>query len=133
VTAAPGSAVTLAFSRDEKNPYLLGKFTRTAGGKTDAGTMRIGLDPQSGRLRSWHFDADGGHGQALWRRDGNRWLMDAVGVLGDGSPTTAVNVLGRAGPDQISWQSIDRTLGDQPLPDTMPVKLTRDPQSGRNP
>jgi len=123
--AAPGSAVSLSFSRDDKGPYLLGKFTRTSGDKTDTGTMRIGLDPQSGRLRSWHFDADGGHGQALWHRDGNRWLMDAVGVLGDGSPTTAVNVLGRTGPDEITWQSIDRNFGDQALPNTAPIKLTR--------
>jgi len=27
--------------------------------------MRIGYDPQRGGLRSWHFDADGGHGQSL--------------------------------------------------------------------
>lgn len=87
--------------------------------------MRIGLDPQSGQLRSWHFDADGGHGQALWHRDGNRWVMDAVGVLGDGSPTTAVNLLGRVGADDITWQSIDRVLGEQSLPNTAPIKLTR--------
>ena len=118
----------LTFTRDGQKPFLLGRFTRRAGGKeVDSGTMRIGLDPQTGRLRSWHFDAGGGHGQALWVRDGSRWVLDAVGVLGDGTETASVNVLGRVNNDAITWQSIDRVMGDQALPDTAPLRLSRVP------
>jgi uncharacterized protein (TIGR02246 family) len=127
--AAPkDEEVTLTFTRDEQKPFILGRFTKRAGGKeVDSGTMRIGQDPQTGRLRSWHFDAGGGHGQALWVRDGSRWVLDAVGVLGDGTETASVNLLGRVNSDEITWQSIDRVLGGQALPDTMPIKLTRTP------
>jgi len=118
--------MTLTFGRDGKKPFVQGKFTRTEKGKeAAAGTFRIAADPETGRLRSWHFDDDGGHGQALWVRDGNRWVLDAAGVLGDGTPTASVNVLGRVDADAITWRSIDRTLAGQPLPDTVPVRLTR--------
>jgi uncharacterized protein (TIGR02246 family) len=120
--------VTLTFTRDGQKPFILGRFTKTAGDKTvSTGTMRIGLDPQTGQLRSWHFDEDGGHGQSLWVRDGNRWVLDCVGVMGDGAETASVNVLGRLNNDEITWQSIDRVMGDQALPDTVPIRLTRVP------
>jgi uncharacterized protein (TIGR02246 family) len=127
--AAPkDQEVTLTVTRDEQKPFLLGRFTKRAGGKeVDSGTLRIGLDPQTGRLRSWHFDEGGGHGQALWVRDGSRWVLDAVGVLGDGTETASVNVLGRVNNDAITWQSIDRVMGDQALPDTVPLRLSRVP------
>jgi uncharacterized protein (TIGR02246 family) len=126
--AVPGQNVTLSFTKDGQKPFLQGHFTKRAGDKTvDSGTMRIGLDPQTGRLRSWHFDEGGGHGQALWVRDGNRWVLDAGGVLGDGMETAAVNILGRVSNDELTWQSIDRVVGDQPLPDTVPIRLTRVP------
>jgi uncharacterized protein (TIGR02246 family) len=124
----PGQEVTLSFARDGQKPALVGQFTKQAGGKVvSSGSMRIGLDPQTGQLRSWHFDEDGGHGQAFWVRDGNRWVLDAVGVLGDGTETAAVNVLGRVNNDEISWRSIDRVMGNQELPDTVPTRLSRVP------
>ena len=90
-----------------------------------SGTIRISHDPQTGQLRSWHFDDNGGHGQSLWIRDGNRWVLDAVGVQPDGTETAAVNVLVRINNDAFTWRSLDRVAGDEALPDTPPVKLTR--------
>jgi uncharacterized protein (TIGR02246 family) len=118
--------VTLSFSRAENKPFLVGQFTKRALGKVVySGTIRIGLDPQRGQLRSWHFDDDGGHGQALWIRDGNRWVLDSIGVLGDGTETASVDILGRISNDAFTWRSIDRVLGDQDLPDTVPIRLNR--------
>ena len=121
-----GQEVSASFEKDSTGPFILGKFTRKSEGKTaTTGTMKIGLDPQRGQIRSWHSDGDGGHGQCLWLRDGNRWVLDAVGALGDGTETAAVNVLARLGNDELTWRSIDRVVGGDPLPDTAPVKLTR--------
>jgi uncharacterized protein (TIGR02246 family) len=118
--------VSLTFTRDQDKPFITGEFLKKAKGKEAAsGTMKIALDPQTGRLRSWHFEDNGGHGQALWVRDGNRWLLDAVGVSPDGAETACVNILGRVSPDEITWRSIDRVAGDLHLPDTVPIKLTR--------
>jgi uncharacterized protein (TIGR02246 family) len=118
--------VTLSLSREKGKPFMAGQFTTKENGKVaSTGSMKIALDPQTGQLRSWHFDDDGGHGQALWIRDGNRWVLDAVGVLGDGTDTAALNVLSRISADEITWRSIDRVLGTTQLPDTVPTKLTR--------
>jgi len=118
--------VTLSFQRDKGRSFLVGEFTRKAKGKTSAsGTMKIGVDPQSGQLHSWHFEDDGGHGQAHWARDGNKWLLEAAGVTADGIDTAAVNVISRLSQDEFTWRSIDRSVGDADLPDTAPIKLTR--------
>jgi uncharacterized protein (TIGR02246 family) len=121
-----GQEVSLVFEKDPATPFIVGRFNRKADGKSVAsGVMKIGLDTQRGQLHSWHFDDGGGHGESLWVRDGNRWVLDAVGAQGDGVPTEAVNVLSRLSNDEFTWRSIDRVVGGEPLPDTMPVKLTR--------
>jgi uncharacterized protein (TIGR02246 family) len=121
-----GQAMSLSFEKDGDNPFILGKFSRKSDGKVVAGgTIKIGLDAQRGQIRSWHFDNDGGNGQCLWLRDGNRWVLDAVGATTDGTDTAAVNLLSRLSADEIVWRSIDRAVGGEPLPDTAPVKLSR--------
>jgi uncharacterized protein (TIGR02246 family) len=121
-----GEEVSVTFTKDSDGPFIIGKFARQANGKPSiAGFMRIGRDEERKQLRSWHFDADGGHGQCLWLRDGDKWVLDAIGSTGAGVATAAVNMLSRLGPDEITWRSIDRMIGGKPLPDTMPIKLTR--------
>jgi uncharacterized protein (TIGR02246 family) len=121
-----GQDMSVSFEKDPIGPFILGKFTRKSEGKTTiTGTMKIGLDAQRGQIRSWHFSADGGNGQCLWIRDGKNWMLDAIGTQGDGTETGAVNVLSRLNNDELTWRSIDRVVGGEPLPDTMPVKLTR--------
>jgi uncharacterized protein (TIGR02246 family) len=121
-----GKEAVLSFEKDPTGPFILGTFTKKADDKVvGKGTMKIGLDAQRGQIRSWHFDDDGGHGQSLWLRDGDRWVLDAIGATGDGTETAAVNILARLGPDELTWRSIDRLVGGDPLPDTVPVKLSR--------
>jgi uncharacterized protein (TIGR02246 family) len=118
--------VTVTFENDKKRPQIIGEITKEENGKVVAtATWKIGIDPQRRLLRSWHFDEDGGHGQALWRRDGNRWVLESSGVLADGTPTAAPDVLTRVQADQLVWNSRDRVLGDASLPDAVPLKLTR--------
>ena len=113
----PEQEVTLTFTKDDKRPLLVGKFTRQAAGKpATSGTMKISFDPRRGQIRSSHIDDDGGHGQAVWVRDGNNWLLDATGVTDDGIETAAVNILGRLSNDAITWRSTARALGGQPFP-----------------
>jgi uncharacterized protein (TIGR02246 family) len=119
-------SITLKFERDDQQSCITSKTTRKKNDKeVPAGSMRIALDPQRGQLRSWHFDPDGGHGQSLWIRDGNNWVLDAIGVGGDGTETEAVNILARVGANEITWRSIDRVAGNVSLPDSVPIKLTR--------
>lgn len=118
--------VSLTFARDAEQGCITGRFARNLKGKViSAGTMRIGIDPQRGMIRSWSFDDDGGHGSAFWLRDGDNWIMDAVGVNGAGVETACVNILSRLNSNEITWRSIDRVAGGQASPDTAPIKLTR--------
>jgi uncharacterized protein (TIGR02246 family) len=115
-----------SFEWDENKTYIRNTFRVKEGDKViSAGTQMIGTDPKTGQIRSWTFEVDGGNGQCLWVRDGNRWLLDSVGELPDGTDTAAVNVLTRLNDDAFVWRSIDRALGSTDLPDTDPVKLTR--------
>ncbi|MBN9522114.1 nuclear transport factor 2 family protein [bacterium] len=125
-TAAKGDGVSFAFARDAKRPVVTGTFTRTPAGKAaTTGSIRIALDPESRQIRSWGFEDDGAHSQALWATDGKSWIVDGRGVLADGTPFGERVLLQRVGPDAITWRAVDRVLGDDALPDTPPVRLTR--------
>jgi uncharacterized protein (TIGR02246 family) len=125
-TKVKDDAVRLTFARDTKKPLITGTFTRTATGKDPvSGSVRISLDPETGQIRSWGFEDDGAHSQALWVCDGKSWVQDCRGVLADGTPTAERIILRRVGADAITWHSVDRVLGDTPLRDTVPLRLTR--------
>jgi uncharacterized protein (TIGR02246 family) len=118
--------VTMTIAREEQAPYLRIRMTRQEGTKTvSAGTIQIGLDPQAGVIHSWHFNEDGAVGQAFWTRDGNRWALDASGAMAGGATATAVNLISRQGPDEFTWQSVDRQVNDTDLPNTTPIRFTR--------
>jgi uncharacterized protein (TIGR02246 family) len=118
--------VELRFNWNDKKTYILSHFTVKEKDKvTSSGTQRICQDSQTGRLRSWIFDDEGGHGQGLWSRDGNRWLSESMGVTPAGTETTSVNVMTRLDDNSFVWHSINRSVDGEAMPDTTPVKVTR--------
>jgi uncharacterized protein (TIGR02246 family) len=118
--------VHISFRWNENKTLILNQFTIKEGGRVAfSGTQRIGLDPQTGQIRSWTSDENGGRGQALWVRDGNSWLLDAFGLLADGTETSAVNILTRINNDHFTWRSVDRLIGGEELPATDPIKVVR--------
>jgi uncharacterized protein (TIGR02246 family) len=128
-TKVKDDAVKFSFARDPKKAVILAKFTRTPPGKDSvSGVIRIALDPETGRIRSWGFEDDGAHSQSLWVNDGKSWILDSRGVLADGAPVAERIVLQRVGPDVITWRAIDRVIGDTALADTVPMRLTRAPK-----
>jgi uncharacterized protein (TIGR02246 family) len=104
-----------------KNTYTVTK----EGQSTLTGGQIIGWDPRRGRIVSWHFDAQGGFGRDVWTKDGSKWVIEATGVLRDGSESTAVNIATQVDANTFTWQSIKRTLDGVRLPDIRPVKLVR--------
>ena len=94
-------------------------------GSTFGGTQIIGKDPVSGRLVSWFFNADGGHGFGAWSQEGPRWIINTAGVSVDGAPTSATNILYHADDNVVSWQSVNRAIGDTTLPDAKEVVIER--------
>ncbi len=103
-----------------------GKFLQVIStvGKT-ASRGIIGFDPLTGRLSSWHFDSQGGHGKGQWDTSQGKWRLIAEGVLPDGTVSNAAFVLKPLSKDSFSWQSTDRFLGGDSLPDTGVIVLKR--------
>lgn len=91
------------------------------------GTQVIGYDASSKTIRSWLFDSDGGTGQGVWRKDGDRWVVKMKQVLADGRKASAVNIYQPTGDGNIRWQSTRRMVDGQSLPDTDPVIVQREP------
>jgi uncharacterized protein (TIGR02246 family) len=117
---------TYAWAENQK--FIRARFTITPkkeGERPSSGTQVIGLDPVSGIIRAWVFDADGGIGESSWTWDGERWIIDSAGTLADGSETTAQNFLTRTGDDTFTWRSAKRTLNSDSLPDLGTVKVKR--------
>jgi uncharacterized protein (TIGR02246 family) len=90
-----------------------------------SGLQVIGWNPQAQRIQSWIFTSDGSHAVGLWspRQDG--WAVEAAGMLADGTPTRAVNLLARLDENAFSWKSIERSAGGVSLPETDEILLKR--------
>lgn len=126
--AANGDASKVEMNYDwiANKHFLKGDITITSNkGSTSGGTQIIGKDPQSGRLVSWFFNADGGHGFGQWSQEGSRWIINTEGMSADGAPTAATNVLYHADDNVVSWQSINRSIGDMKLPNAKEVVIER--------
>jgi uncharacterized protein (TIGR02246 family) len=96
--------------------------------KATSGTMFIGWDPQTGQIKSWMFDSEGGHGEGLWTRtDEKEWVVKAQGVLRDGRPTSATQIHVVLNNDSVKTSSIDRIIGGQIAPDIADVVMVRKP------
>jgi uncharacterized protein (TIGR02246 family) len=118
--------VEMTFAWIADKHFLRGETTITSNGKSSPGGMQIiGKDAQSGRIVSWFFNADGGHGYGAWSKAGKRWLINTVGTTATGVPTSSVNVLYRADENIASWRSVNRKAGNMPLPDATEVVIER--------
>jgi uncharacterized protein (TIGR02246 family) len=124
----PKGEVRITFVWNSAKSAIEGTFRTTEEGRTvSSGHQHIQRDPQTGGLHSWNFDDAGGHGESFWSRDGNRWVLDAVGVTADGTQTAAANLLTRLSNDEFVWRSVNRAAGGDDMPHSDPIKVTRVP------
>jgi uncharacterized protein (TIGR02246 family) len=120
-----GAEVRTTYTWDDKKNSIRCQITIKGTDRTITATQVLLKDPRNGQLRSWIFDDEGGFGDAAWTRDGKRWLIAASGVQGDGQELTAVNILAPVDRDTFTWQSTQRTLDGEELPNIAPVRVTR--------
>jgi uncharacterized protein (TIGR02246 family) len=110
----------------ENNRFLLRTNAVTEAGKSTAGGLEvIGIHPSTQRITSWFFTNDGGHSVGVWNPMQGSWAVESVGVLEEGTVTTATNILSRSKDDELMWKSVERTVGDATLPDVAEVVLKR--------
>jgi uncharacterized protein (TIGR02246 family) len=105
--------------------FIRMRFTIRQKDKALSGFQMIGKDAESGELRSWTFESEGGFGEATLSRDGKRWVIASTGRQADGSTMTATNLLVPLGPDSFTWQSVKRSIDGEEVGDLPPVKVTR--------
>jgi uncharacterized protein (TIGR02246 family) len=113
-----------AWSKDGN--FLLRDFVvKIEGSIALSGTQRIGWDAQRKQFRTWVFDDRGGFAEGLVSRDDDRWVIKSTGVRSDGQPisvTSAITILGK---DRLLWETFDRTLGGEAIPDTDSFTVVR--------
>ena len=111
----------------DNNSYLIRTYTaHIQGEKPTSGTTFIGWDPQSGQIKSWNFDSEGGHGEGLWTRvSDTEWVVKAQGVMRDGRPSSATQVHTILNKDSVKTDSTHRIIGGQVAPDIVDVVMVR--------
>jgi uncharacterized protein (TIGR02246 family) len=118
--------VTISYAWDENKAFIRGKYMVKEGAKVvESGMQMIGKDNAEAAIRSWVFQSDGGFGGGVWTREGKKWTVDVYGVTAEGSELTATSVYIRVGPNTFTWQAVDQELDGEPIPDTAPIKVTK--------
>jgi uncharacterized protein (TIGR02246 family) len=122
--------VTTSYEWDENKAFIRGKYSVKEGGKViESGMQMIGKDNNDGVIRSWVFQSDGGFGGGVWTRDGKKWTVDVDGVAPDGKELTATSIYIHVDPNNYTWQAVDQALDGEPIPDTQPIKVTKQKSS----
>jgi uncharacterized protein (TIGR02246 family) len=107
--------------------FLLRSFTITVGDRLDmSGMQLIGWDAADKQFRSWTFDSDGGVAEAVWKHEKGRWYVHNKGVLADGRRVTAVNIIKPVDNDSFTWQTTERTVAGELLPNIDEIKIVRE-------
>jgi uncharacterized protein (TIGR02246 family) len=122
---AEETEVKTTYEWDEGKKFIRGRFTIKGKDGTQTGTQMIGQDPRTGLVRSWVFEAAGGFGEAVWTRDGKRWTQEAAGIQADGSEISATNILTPLNKDAFTFQSTNRVVDGEEVPNSPPLKITR--------
>jgi hypothetical protein len=109
--------------------YLIRTHTAELDGRPQASaTMFIGWDPQTGQIKSWMFDSEGGRSEGTWTRTGEgQWIVKASGVMRDGLPTSSTLIHTILNKDSLRTDSVDRVIGDQVEEDVLDLILVRKP------
>jgi hypothetical protein len=122
--------VTTVYEWDENKVFIRGKYTVKEGAKViESGTQMIGKDNSAGVIHSWVFSSDGGFGDGLWTREGKKWTVDFSGVTADGQELTANAIYIHLDANTYTWQSVDQAVDGQSIPDTKPIKVSKQKQS----
>jgi uncharacterized protein (TIGR02246 family) len=122
------SVVESSYRWDENKSFLLNDFTiRVKGSKVMTGTQRIGRDPLTKQIKAWVFDSEGGYAESLWSFVDDNWVIQAKGVRADGLVVTVTNQLTQLGKDRMRFDSADRIVGEERMPNMSVVAVRKAP------
>jgi uncharacterized protein (TIGR02246 family) len=117
-------------ARLEAGAFYTGKATSILSTGEELRTdLRIGFDPTKEAIRWWTFDEMGGYSSGLWiPKDGEGyvWTIQSRGVTSSGEANSAAQVISFDGENTLLWQSSNRQMDDESLPD-LEMRLVRMP------
>ena len=116
---------TMSVQLTEKKSFLLVQTRVKEGDDEEVATQVIGIDPATGKLKSWTFESDGSIGTAEWVRTETGWLASVSATTADGEPVKAVTTITPTGRDAFTFRTTERTVDGEKVPDTEAVKVTR--------
>ena len=112
IEESPDSSIKTSCRWDASGNYLIQDFVlHVPGGAFASGSMRIGWDALRNQFKSWMFNADGGHAEGYWTRDGDSWVVKSHGVNAKGEVTSATSVYRYIDGDTMTWHAYDRVVG----------------------
>ncbi len=120
-----GAEVSTSYVWLGNKAFIRGTIIMRQKDQTLSGMQVIGADPQTGELRIWVFESNGGFAQGTCTRDGKAWVFETEGLTADGGVLAATNILARVNNDTITWQPVNLTVDDEVIGDLPPVKVTR--------
>ena len=111
---------------EKNNSFLTRSFTVAERNRVVLEGMQvIAWDPAVGQIRSWAFDSQGGREEAVWRRDGKRWNVNAIAVLPDGRKASAQRIITPVDDDTFTWKSVGGQADGQLLPNIDEITIVR--------
>ena len=116
--------VNTAYRWSNDKSVITMEFSVKAEEDTTSGHQVIARDPATGAIRSWVFQG-GGIGEGDWSREGKRWVISSRGLSAEGEEMTATNIFTPKGQDSFTYESINRTLDGEELPDIGPITVKR--------
>ncbi|MDB5336446.1 MAG: SnoaL-like domain protein [Planctomycetaceae bacterium] len=105
--------------------FIKAQFSIREKETTVTGMQLIGIDQETGNLRTWTFEADGGYGEGVVNRDGNKWVFETATALTDRRLMTSSNILIHVDKNTFTWQPIDLTIDGEQIANLPPVKVLR--------
>jgi len=121
-----GESGTASYAWAENQNFIVSTFATTLNGiPVFGGTQWIGWDAIDKQIKSWSFYSGGGTGQAVWKKDGDKWLLATTARTADGRTVTGTNVVTKVGDDKATWQLTKLTVNGEPKPNPQPLNLKR--------
>ena len=110
-----------------KNRNYISRTYRVAGpeGVELSGLQIIGWDAKQNRIRSWLFDSSGGFISGSWTQHGDRWSVQSVATLADGSSGSFTSLFRPIDDNRYAWQKVHRVVDGEILPNVDEVIVRR--------
>ncbi len=121
-----GESARASYSWAENQNFIVNTFATTLNGvPVVGGTQWIAWDAVDKQIRSWSFLSGGGFSEAVWTKDGARWLVKNKARTADGKQLNVTNVITRIDADHLTFQLTQMTVDGKPAPDASLVKMKR--------